>query len=476
MKNILDPLFLNYTVQTTDRYTLLLLNCRYSECTSAATCPQSVIAYELSYSLLNPNNDQISATDWPLVLSLPFVLFLWVALFCVSIFCCLIPSCKMESEEEEISEDSAEEHHESEGEGDRDSIIAREVEGEGERDGILPPERRGRREEEQFQSFERRAMRNNGSYRLHLLCLSALISKALLVLLTIYYWNVFALKGQVSSFLSIAHTVFISVSECVLFCVLLMLGHGWGIVNELDENEIRSLSSSLIALLSSLLFFSMYDTITSFLILYVFLLPNIFSNINLNAEGLRFRLMWVEAVENQIQEQDRPVWRWILMSIRTKYDFFDNLKSAITLYFLSMLILNVASIFMAWYMEPITSVALELFVFLFVSYLVFLIRPSQATVGLFWPLNFGDGNGESHAAWVEASRRIFQQISSGEHQINQKMMQTYQSFMKNIVLVQYPSRHIGKDVRNEIEKEQEVAETAKDGSGEEDVTTWRNVG
>ena len=219
--------------------------------------------------------------------------------------------------------------------------------------------------------------------RIHDLFLLVAISKTIVVYITWLYWQWYTEDGDRESTVRVVENLSYAVSECILFCALLLLAHGWCILAELNSNEVRALSSSLVALLSSLLFFSFYDIITSLLVLYIFLLPNIFSNISQNIECLKFRILWVEAVEDQIQEEDRDVWVWTLKSLQIKLDVFKRIRVLIAGYFFLLFVSKISPYFLPWYLEFLGAVFHEGLVLLFIGAIFFLIAPYRAKEGLF---------------------------------------------------------------------------------------------
>ena len=271
----MDPILLNYTIQSADRYTLGIVNCApcgYSTC-------QFSKSVRLKYSLINPTSE-LSASDFPLLIVYPVYGGVWFVTFFVILFVIA--------------------------KGYYDSLSSSEGENS---------------------SFEELARKQHGAYvcffffffpfypssyflllqRFHVLFIFVAFSKFSVEILLWAYWYVFSNNGNRDSILKVAANVSYSFSECFIFCVLLLLAHGWCVLSYLNTSEVRALTSSLLALFSSLLFFSFYDVVTSLLVLYVFLLPNIFSNLTQNIDYLRFRISWVHSVEDQVEEEDREV-------------------------------------------------------------------------------------------------------------------------------------------------------------------------
>ena len=78
MKNFMDPLLLNYTISSSERYTLGLVNCApcgYSTC-------QFSKSVRLKYSLVNPSSE-LSSSDFPLLIVYPVYAGVWFLAFLV---------------------------------------------------------------------------------------------------------------------------------------------------------------------------------------------------------------------------------------------------------------------------------------------------------------------------------------------------------------------------------------------------------
>uniref|UniRef100_A0A7S4JRA3 GPR180/TMEM145 transmembrane domain-containing protein n=1 Tax=Paramoeba aestuarina TaxID=180227 RepID=A0A7S4JRA3_9EUKA len=387
MMNIMNPILLNYTVESHDRYTLGLLNC--APC-GYATCQFSK-SVRLKYTLLNPGSE-LSATDQPLLFVYPIYAALWVVVV-VGILLVM-----------------AKGWYDTWGYEGRESLTYPEI-----------------------------AKQTHGAHRFHAVFVCVAVSKFCVVLLSWAYWFVFNQDGNRDSMLRVATNLAYALSECFLFCILLLLAHGWCILSRLSNSEVRALTSSILALLSSLLFFSFYDIVTSLLVLYVFLLPNIFSNLTQNIECLKFRISWVESVEDEIEEEDHEVWEWTRSALYTKLSAYHNIRTTIALYFISHFAAKMTPYFLPWYLEYLSNTFQEAIVLLFVVFTFAIINPLKAEDGLFWIPSFG-GDHDNYEAWVEATQRAYDQLMNGEHQRFQDLVSYYTVVTKSLHLVKFPSR------------------------------------
>jgi hypothetical protein len=415
MTHFLDPILNNYTVRQSDRFSLILFNCLPCP---FSPCPYSRM-FELSYTLLNVHYPELSVTDIPFLYFYRFLIIIWILFFLWFLFI-ILSSYYISYSHENIQ--SVRDDHEEE-------IQLRENREERER------------ENENAQRIRNEMIEGSQSFRLlYLLLFITAASKVCVVIFEIFYWNSFSKNGRRDVWSGVASKCAYAASEVILFTSLILLGHGWLIVYEVDSNELQTLSSSFVAVFSALFFFSMYDTITSFVVLYIFLLPNIFTYINQNAEGLEFRCLWLRAVQHQLVRRDQPIWRWVLECVETKLTFFNELRRAVIYYFLLTLVGSLSPLFFPWYCESLPTLIHQTLIILFLIRILYLLRPSTVERGLFTSLSFGDDGNESHSAWVEAARRALLQAESGEHQNLLRDIEKHNEVTKGVVIVQYDTQ------------------------------------
>ena len=66
--------------------------------------------------------------------------------------------------------------------------------------------------------------------------------------------------------------------------------------------------SYFLVILSPFLFLFYFDPMASLMMLYLFLPPVLFSDLTQNIKYINFRIMWVESVEDRIDEDEREVF------------------------------------------------------------------------------------------------------------------------------------------------------------------------
>ena len=261
----------------------------------------------------------------------------------------------------------------------------------------------------QISFFEEDGIKSNYSYRLIFFFFLYSFSQVLsLTLSTIYFYRKSIYQSKTFN-LAFFERFIHSISQCILYCSLLMLAQGWCILSEVNSSEFRILSSSLFALLSSHIFFSFYDIIASLLVLYVFLLPILFSSITQNIECLHFRIMWMEAVKEQIQDSEYEGWEWSFRSLTSKFIFFRRIRLLFFIYFSLLLCSNIVSSVLPHHLDYLIPIILEILIILFISLILYLLSPRHAKNGLFWYDPRVDGS-ESHTDWIEATQRILERV------------------------------------------------------------------
>eukprot|EP00009_Paramoeba_aestuarina_P011874 CAMPEP_0201535812 /NCGR_PEP_ID=MMETSP0161_2-20130828/60071_1 /ASSEMBLY_ACC=CAM_ASM_000251 /TAXON_ID=180227 /ORGANISM="Neoparamoeba aestuarina, Strain SoJaBio B1-5/56/2" /LENGTH=143 /DNA_ID=CAMNT_0047941175 /DNA_START=39 /DNA_END=467 /DNA_ORIENTATION=- len=115
----------------------------------------------------------------------------------------------------------------------------------------------------------------------------------------------------------------------------------------------------------------------------------------------------------------------------------------------------------------------EAVVLLYVVSTFAIINPLRAKNGLFW-IPACEGDQDNYEAWVEATQRAQDQVTSGEHQRFQELLSCYNPVTKSLRLVQFPSRWNesfggGKEGKGESRKKE------KEMGDDEEVGKLRNV-
>lgn len=385
MMNFANPRLMNYTVLTSDLYTLAAFNClpcEYSSC-------QYTNYIILNYTLLNPDGDQLSTADHIYTVFYQISFFWW--LFLVLTFIYFIIDNYFQDPFETPMDPSP-------------------------------------------------SVTETAGLPLHvLLVLIALLKGGVAICQTIY-WDSYKNTGVRGSRNELIEDLVFSFSECLLFGTLLLIGHGWCIVvRQMHPEELQTILSTVVAFLLSLIFFSLSgstNSLTSLFVFYVFLLPNIFSSINQNLEWVHFHFLWMSGIENQIQPNERPQWRWMVEALRVKLAFYISFRHLVFGFLIIILGVNIIQLFIPWYMAWISTISHDILVFCFLWKVFYHLRPCLWKEGLFYDF-MGLSDTENRNA-LEMLYRIYNQMESGEFVENQKRINALSPAIENSVIIQFP--------------------------------------
>ena len=436
MVNPLDDVLDLYSVLRYDLYSLSILSCTES----SSTLERIYVDYEL----INPGGNHLSTADWALP-KMYFYCFLgWVVVMCI--FGMSMGAHALER-----------------------SWLTHPEHGNPDLAWIIESQTRSR--------------------SMHFALFLAAATKAGVVLMDAILWKMLKSVGEQVSWVVMVKNVLFSVSECVIFAWLLLAGLGWCVVvREVDPDEIQTLSSSLVALALSLLFFSMYNSsedMMSLVVMYVFILPNIFSNIHNNVDGLRLHLTWLRGLlggvgRGDITEDDGRALEWMVRALTAKIKFYRSLKALLTGYLVSILAVNVSTIFLPWWGEWLSSLGYECLLLGFVFWLFSTVWPSRWRDGLFW-FQGEEGDDDAIYDWTDFGRRLLG-LGGGawdngpRNPRSEEFMERIRDFDRNVsqkaLLVQFPvgcQEEKGKEKEKEEEKEKEQEmETKENGSQKEE--------
>jgi len=229
-------------------------------------------------------------------------------------------------------------------------------------------------------------MLSNG-IRIHLAFALAIVFKIFVVLSAYLYWNEFELTGFSPSTLKVASTFLYSASECFLFSVLLLVAKGWKItVEQISTSEARTAVFTLMFLLASLFFFSVYEDgyyFLSLMILYFFLVPKVFHAITMNSGMLHSYSLFLQ---NRLNLQTAPVQASIyrlLSALRIKSRMYTSLRFEITLYICLIIATYFLKLVASFSLDYLIVAFQEGYSILLISQFCLSVRPSLAQHGLF---------------------------------------------------------------------------------------------
>mmetsp|Transcript_17478 Transcript_17478/g.25998 ORF Transcript_17478/g.25998 Transcript_17478/m.25998 type:complete len:515 (+) Transcript_17478:566-2110(+) len=231
------------------------------------------------------------------------------------------------------------------------------------------------------------SQQGNG-FALHCLLAVVILLKLCVVCLSYGYWRVCSDTGYCYNSLEISASLLFAVSECSLFCALLLIAKGWKITRPtMPPSEARTISFALVILLSTLFFFSVYNEgyyFLSLMILYFFMLPKIFHSVTLNTSSLHAYLTVLNGQLLQQQDEESvQQTRRIISALHVKLKVFRMLRSSIILYLCFILIASALRIVMVWSLEWITVAINELVVLFMVLLVCIAVRPARARDGLY---------------------------------------------------------------------------------------------
>ena len=441
MRNPLDDDLDLYSVQRYDLYSLSILSCTES----SNTFERIIVDYEL----INPGGNHLSTADWALPKMYAYCFLGWVLV--MFIFVMAMAGHALEQ-----------------------WYYAHPDFGNPDLAWMIESQTRSR--------------------SMHFALFLAAATKAGVVMMDAILWKMLKSIGYRVSWVVMMKNVLFSVSECVIFAWLLLAGLGWCVVvREVDPDEIQTLSSSLVALALSLLFFSMYNSsedMMSLVVMYVFILPNIFSNIHNNVDGLRFHLTWLRGLlaganRGEINEDDGRALEWMVRALTSKINFYRSLKALLIGYLVSILAVNVSTIFLPWWGAWLSSLGYECLLLGFVFRVFLIVWPSRWKDGLFW-FQGEEGDDDAIYDWTDFGRRLLglgggwesgARNPRGEEYI-EKIREFDQNVSKKVALVQFPvgCKEKGKEKEKEDEERKREQEKENKKENKEEKELGENKG
>jgi len=184
-------------------------------------------------------------------------------------------------------------------------------------------------------------------------------------------------SGSRFTIISTLQSFLFAFSETAFFGVLYLTSKGWRIIRSgLPASEIRSTFIALFILVSTLLFFSFYNTEyywLSLVLMYFFMLPKIFTSISHNIRTLDSH---ISAFTNSYLHpalDNIPQYTHLLQVKRT---MFVKLRTCLVIYLISMLLVNsLVRILVAWDLLWISRLCDEMIVLCIVGYVAWNLRP-----------------------------------------------------------------------------------------------------
>eukprot|EP01102_Stenamoeba_stenopodia_P011171 TRINITY_DN341_c0_g1_i2.p1 TRINITY_DN341_c0_g1~~TRINITY_DN341_c0_g1_i2.p1 ORF type:complete len:537 (+),score=113.89 TRINITY_DN341_c0_g1_i2:64-1674(+) len=226
-----------------------------------------------------------------------------------------------------------------------------------------------------------------GSYLFKLFALLVTL-KLLVNLSAAWYWSSCQSTGICINVFLLLQNVFFALSEAMFFSILLLISKGWKITREkLPSKEVRSIMVSISSLLAVLVFFSFYNETYPFLslmILYFFMLPQIFRNVSQNVRLLHLQasllrnpssLSTTSSSHQDDDDDDDDVLVQQLQllrgAIQKKLLVFRSIKISVLVYLGLILVVTMLKIVIVWYLDYTNYVVDEVIVIcIFLSVLV----------------------------------------------------------------------------------------------------------
>jgi hypothetical protein len=211
---------------------------------------------------------------------------------------------------------------------------------------------------------------------LHYILLGVIILKEIVVCLIAYYWWMFSSTGYRFTIISTLQSFLFAFSETAFFAVLYLTSKGWRILRSgMPASEIRSTFIALFILVSTLLFFSFYNTEyywLSLVLMYFFMLPKIFTSISQNIRTIDSHISTFthrsQAVEG-IQVY--------LSLLQVKRIMFVKIRTCLVVYLIAMLLVNsLVRILVTWDLLWISRLCDEAIVLIIVAYVAWNLRPA----------------------------------------------------------------------------------------------------
>jgi len=214
---------------------------------------------------------------------------------------------------------------------------------------------------------------------IHFVMWGVLLLKEVVVCMITFYWWIYSTQGyRYDIFYTLLNFLF-AFPETVFFCALYLIAKGWRITRGgLPAAEIRSTFVALLVLLSTLLFFSFYNTEyywLSLLLMYFFMLPRIFTAISHNVRTLDSH---VAAFEQTARASTTETAERFLEVLAAKRNLFSKIRHCLVGYLVAILLVNsILRVLTVWELAWISRMSDEAVVFFIVAIILFLLRPSR---------------------------------------------------------------------------------------------------
>ena len=223
--------------------------------------------------------------------------------------------------------------------------------------------------------------------RLHLAFALVICFKILVIFSSYIYWSEYEQTGYPSSTFRVSSTFLFSASECFLFTVLLLVAKGWKItVDRVSSSEARSTIFTLLFLLASLFFFSVYEDgyyFLSLMILYFFLVPKVFHAISLNSGMLRsYSLFLQNRFSSQTPAIQANILR-LLSALKLKSRMYASLRFEVTVYVCLIVATYFIKLIVSFTSDWLIAAIQEIYIIFLVAQFCLSVRPSLARHGLF---------------------------------------------------------------------------------------------
>jgi len=216
---------------------------------------------------------------------------------------------------------------------------------------------------------------------LHYILLGVIILKELVVCLIAYYWWMFSSTGYRFTIISTLQSFLFAFSESAFFAVLYLTSKGWRILRSgMPASEVRSTFIALFVLVSTLLFFSFYNTEyywLSLVLMYFFMLPKIFTSISQNIRIIDSHIAtFLHRGGGGPQAMEGGVQVYISL-LQVKRTMFVKIRTCLVVYLIAMLLVNsLVRILVAWDLLWISRLCDEAIVMIIVAYVAWNLRPA----------------------------------------------------------------------------------------------------
>jgi len=291
---------------------------------------------------------------------------------------------------------------------------------------------------------------NNAAPGSHLFKLFAtLVALKLLVNLSAaWYWSSCQSTGICINVFLLLQNLFFALSEAMFFSILLLIAKGWKITRErLPSKELKSMMLSVFSLLAILVFFSFYNETYPFLslmILYFFMLPQIFRNVGQNVRLLYLQASLLRVPSSNDSTGDETLLQQLQLlrsAIRKKLMVFKNIKISVLIYLGLILIVTMLKIVIAWYLDFANYVIDEVVVLCVFFWIIVGLKPHDPHVYMVITLPnlinsqfLDDFLNEDNSGSLSDEDDISQYSHS-----NESPMEQSDDDISNIIVVVYPS-------------------------------------